>query len=110
MALPLLVTGFGFYHTQLYVRLVNLSGDAEKNRGIKSYQAQYLANFHRKLNSIAAHNLINVALVKTYLSVHNMDFVCLSETHLDSSVPTDDDNEQNAVYTFVKDIKRKIFT
>ena len=31
-------------------------------------------------------------LLKTYISVHNFDTICLSETYLDSSVPLDDDN------------------
>ena len=54
---------------------------------------QYLTIFHWNLNSIAAHNFINMALLKAYLSVHEMDIICLSETYLDSSVPVDDNLE-----------------
>ena len=90
--LPLLVTVFCFYHAWLYIRLINLSGDIEKNPGPKSYSAQYLTICHWNLNSIAAHNFIKVALLKAYFPVHNADIACLSETYPDSSVSTDDDN------------------
>ena len=89
IALPPLVTiffffwffFFCFYHTWLNIRLVNLSGDVEKNPGLKSYSEQYLAICDWNLNSIATHNFIKVALLK-------------SKTYLDSSASTDDDNLQ----------------
>ena len=58
---------------------------------------------HWNLNSIAAHNFIKVAPLKVYLLVHNMDIACLSETYLDSSAPTDDDNLQIPGYSSVRD-------
>ena len=100
--MPLLVTVFCFYHTWLYIRLVNLSGGVEKNPGPKSYSAQYLTICHLNLNSIAAHNFIKVELSKVQLSVHNMNIVCLSETYLDSSVPTDVDNLQILGYSSIR--------
>ena len=54
------------------------------------------------LNSIAAHNFIKVVLIKACISFHNRDIVCLSETYLDSSVPTDDDNLQIPGYRSVR--------
>ena len=69
--LPFLIIGFCLYRVWLHiVRLVNLSGDVEKNSGPKSYSAQYLAICHWNLNSIAAHNFTKIALLKAYLSVH----------------------------------------
>ena len=100
--LPLLVTAFCFYHTWLYIRLINLSGDVEKNPGPKSYSAQYLTICNWNLNSIAAHNFIKVVLLKACISFHNMDIVCRSKTYLDSSVPTDDDNLQIPGYRSVR--------
>ena len=97
--LPLLVTICCFYHTWLYIQLVKLSSDAEKYPGPKSYSAQYLTVCHWNLNNIAAHNFIKVALLQAYLSVHNKDIVCLSDTYPDSSVPTDDDNLQIPGYS-----------
>ena len=82
IVLPPLGTNFCFYHTWLYIRLVNLSGDVEKNPGPKSYAAQYLTICHGKLNSIsiAAHNFIKVALLQAYLSDHNILYACLKHT------------------------------
>ena len=100
--LPLLIIGFCLYHIWLHIHLVNLSGDVEKNPGPKSYSAQYLTICHCTLNSIAAHNFIKIALLKAYLSVHKMDIVCLSETLLDSSISTDDDNLQIPGYSAVR--------
>ena len=42
IVLPVSVPAFCFYHTWLYIRLVNLSGDVEKNAGPKSSAVQYL--------------------------------------------------------------------
>ena len=42
IVLPVSVPVFCFYHTWLYIRLVNLSGDVEKNAGPKSYSVQCL--------------------------------------------------------------------
>ena len=83
--------------------VVKLSGDVKKNPGPKSYSEQYLTNFHWNLNSIAAHNFIKIALLKAYLSVHNMDILCQSETYLDSFVPADDDNLTISGYSSVRD-------
>ena len=55
---------------------------------------QYLTICHWNLNIIAAHNFIKVVLLKAYHSVHEMEIVCLSETYIDFSDPTDDDNLQ----------------
>ena len=93
---------FAFTTLKLYIQFVNLSGDVEKNPGPKSYSAQYLTICHWNLNNVAAHNLIKVTLLKVYLSVHNMDIVFLSETYLDSSVPTDDENLQIPGYSSVR--------
>ena len=68
-------------------------------------QALFWAIFNHlplNLNSIAAHNFIKVALLKAYLSVREMDILCLSETYLDSSVPLDDDNLQIPGYSSVR--------
>ena len=43
---------------------------------------------------------LKVGLLKAYLSFHEMDITCFSETYLDSSVPIDN-NLQIPVYSFV---------
>ena len=54
------------------------------------------------INNITAHNFIKVVLLKAYLSVHNVDILCLFETCLDSSVPTDDGNLKIYGYSSVR--------
>ena len=65
-----------------------------------SYSAQYLTISHWNLNRTAAHNFIKVALLKVYLSVHDMDIVWLSEIYLDSFVPIDNKNLQIPGYIY----------
>ena len=91
-ALPFLFFTFFIYQHCLFIRLIKIIGDVEENPGPRRYSAQYLIICHLNINSIAAHNFIKVALSKAYLSVHEMDIICLSETYLDSSVPVDDNN------------------
>ena len=90
IVLPLLDTAFWFYHTWLYIRLVNVCGGVDKNPDPKTYSVQYLTIWHWNLNSIAVHNFIKVSLLKAYFSVHDMDVVCVFETYIESSVPIDD--------------------
>ena len=43
------------------------------------------------LNSIAGHNFIKMSLLQPYNAIHEFDTICLSETYLDNSYHTDDD-------------------
>ena len=42
---------------------------------------------HWNLNSLPAHNLSKLTQLKAYISVYKYDFLCLSETYLDTSIP-----------------------
>ena len=68
----------------LYIFLIILSGDVELNAGPKRKAAQTLSVCHWNLNSICAQNFTKLYLLKAYVSVHKFDFICLSETYLDS--------------------------
>ena len=37
-------------------------------------------------------NFIKISLLRTYVSTHNFDILCLSETYLDSSISSNDNN------------------
>ena len=41
-------------------------------------------------------------LPKAYITVHKFDIICLSETYLDSSAQTDDDNLEIAGYDIAR--------
>ena len=86
----------------MFICLIKKSGGVEENLGPKRYSVNYLTICYWNLNSIVAHNVIKVALLKTYLSVHEMDIICLSETYLESSVPFQDDNLQIPRFSSVR--------
>ena len=44
------------------------------------------------LKSITAHNSAKEYLFQTYNAIHNFDLICSSESYLDSSVSSDNDN------------------
>ena len=86
----------------MFICLIKKSGGVEENLGPKRYSVNYLTICYWNLNSIVAHNVIKVALLKAYLSVHEMDIICLSETYLESSVPFQDDNLQIPRFSSVR--------
>ena len=75
-----------------YNKKIILSGDVETNRGPQSKRSQEFPICHWNLNSIATYNFIKVSLLKAYITVYSYDVICLSETYLDSSTLSDDNN------------------
>ena len=70
--------------------LLVLPGDIETNPG---QDPGYLNNFsfcHWNLSSIPALNFIKMSLLQAYNSIQRLDFICLSETYLDNSYHSDD--------------------
>ena len=57
---------------------------------------------HSNLSSISAHNYAKVLLLKANIAVHNVDIVCISETYLDSSTPSDDNKLEISGYILVR--------
>ena len=64
------------------------SGDMETNPGPK--KSSVIKFCHWNLNGLAAHDF--VPLIEAFITTHNFDIVCLSETFLDSTTPHDDEN------------------
>ena len=54
------------------------------------------------LNSISAHNFIRFSLLCTYISINEINIICLSETYLDLSVSSDNDNLELPGYNLVR--------
>ena len=67
-----------------------LHGDIEINPGPRS-KRENISFCHWNLNSLTAHNFSKVSLLQAYNSSYNYDIICLSETYLDSSVTSDND-------------------
>ena len=85
-------------HIWLFPRFMHLSGDIEKNPGPKKDFSQTFSIGHWNLNSLVAHNVTKVALLKAYLSVQKFNIFCTSETYLNSSVTEDDDSFRIPAY------------
>ena len=86
----------------MQILLVLLSGDVEINPGPKRNPRAKLSICHWNLNSISAHNYVKLSLLSAYLSFHNFDIICLSETYLNSSNSPDDETLEISGYNLVR--------
>ena len=66
-----------------------LSGDIETNPGPDLGYLDSFSFCHWNLNSIVAHNFINMSLLQAYNAIHRSDIICLSESYLDNSYHSD---------------------
>ena len=72
----------------LYIfALLQCHGDIELSPGPKKLRNKSLSVCHWNLNSLMAHNYSKLTQLKAYTSMYKHDFICLSETYLDSSTP-----------------------
>ena len=55
------------------------------------------------LNSISTHNFLKLSLLQAYITIHNFDVICLSDTYLGSSILHDDENLHIPGYLYTKD-------
>ena len=90
------------HHMWLYSLAIKCSGDIEENPGPKPNSCEYLSICHWNLNSISAHNFIKLSLLRAYISINKIDIICLSETYLDSSISSDNDNLELPGYNLVR--------
>ena len=69
--------------------LLLLHGDVESNPGPRNSKKHLPLFCHWDLKSLPAHNFSKMLLLKAYNAIYKHDFICLSETYLDSSLPSD---------------------
>ena len=69
-----------------------MSGDTKMNPERKTSSCNKFSICHWNLNRISAHNFIKLSLLLAYISVHSFDILCLLETHLDSTISSNDSN------------------
>ena len=79
--------------------LLRLHGDIELNPSPRKSKGNTVSAGHWNLNSITAHNFLKLTQSKLYISTYNYDFICLSETFLDSPHTLVDIQEYNLVRT-----------
>ena len=87
----------------MFLLLLICAGDIELNPGPRKSNTFYNFSFcHWNLNSIAAHNFSKLSLLEAYNVQHKFDMICLSETFLDSSTPTNDEKLNMKGYKLIR--------
>ena len=66
------------------------AGDIELNPGPNKKSHSYFSCCHWNVNSLPTDNYCKVASLKAYNSVYKYDFLCVSETFLNSSFESND--------------------
>ena len=87
----------------MFLLFLICAGDIELNTGPRKNNTS--ANFsfcHWNLNSIAVRNFSKLSLLEAYDVRHKFDMICLSETFLDSSIPTNDENLHMKGYKLIR--------
>ena len=89
------------HYIWLSATIVRLSGDIEENLGPKRNSNQSFSICYWNLNSIIAHNYLKISFFRAYISVHNSNVVCISETYPDPTTALDDKNLEIAGYNWI---------
>ena len=76
--------------------------DVEIKLGPLSTCREYFSICQWNLNSISVHDYSKLFLLNAYIILHKFYIICLSETYLDSTTPTDDDKLQIPGYTLIR--------
>ena len=77
------------FYSLFYQILLLLHGDVETNPGPNKKYKPFTC-CHWNVNSLTAHNMVKLSSIAVYNTIHKYNFICISETYLDSSVRTDD--------------------
>ena len=66
--------------------ILQCHGDIEPSPGPRKLKTNKFSVCHWNLNSLSAHSFSKLTQLKAYNSIYKYDFICLSETYLDSSI------------------------
>ena len=77
------------FYSLFYQILLLLHGDVETNPGPNKKYKPFTC-CHWNVNSLTAHNMVKLSSIAAYNTTHEYDFICIRDTYLDSSVPTED--------------------
>ena len=78
------------------------TGDIETNPGPDPGYSNSFSFCHWNLNSIAACNFIKMSLLQAYKAIHRFHIIYLSETYLNNSLYTDDDQLAFPGYNLIR--------
>ena len=73
----------------VYSIKIKMSGDIEMNTGPKPSSCNKFSICHWNLNIISSDNFIQL---RAYISIHNFNILCLSETYLDTTIFSNNSN------------------
>ena len=82
--------------------LVLKTGDIELNPGPNKKSHSYFSCCHWNVNSLPTDNYCKVAALKAYNSVYKYDFLCVSETFLNSSFESSDKDLMIEGYNLIR--------
>ena len=81
-------------HAYIFLQSISIfilkAGNVELNPGPKRIPHSYFSCCHWNVNSLATDNYYKVLAPKAYNSTYKYDFICISETFLDSSFEPND--------------------
>ena len=102
LALYICMTVLYLRYIWLYLILVKLNCAVEENLGLKLRPRQSFSICHWNINSVFAGNFSKISLLRTYISIHTFDVICISGTFLNSDTVFDDNNLKTERYNIVR--------
>ena len=78
-----------FFYSFFCENLLLLHGDIETNH-VSNKRYKSFTCRHWNVNCLTVHNMLKVTSTAAYNSIHKYDFICISETYLDSSIQSVD--------------------
>ena len=79
--------------------LLSCCDDIEENPGPKYSSLTFC---HWNLNGLTAHDSTKISLLEAYITQHKYDIICLTETFLNSSIPSDDNRITIDAYNLIR--------
>ena len=79
--------------------LLSCCGDTEENPGPKYSSLTFC---HWNLNGLTAPDSTKISLLQAYITQHNHDITCLTETFLNSSIPSDNNRIRIDGYNLIR--------
>ena len=79
--------------------LLSCCGEIEENPGPKYSSLTFC---HWNLNGLTAHDSAKISLSQAYITQHNYDIICLTETFLNSSILSDDSKIKIDGYNLIR--------
>ena len=93
---------FTFFWNVFLSILILKTGDIELNPVPNKNSHSYFSCCHWNVNSLATDNYSKVVALKAYNSIYKYDFICISETFLDSSFESDYKNLMLEGYNLIR--------